>query len=235
MSQSLSIGAKYTAADLTCLRGDRLVFVGLEFTLEAGGALLLVGPNGSGKSSLLRLMALLLKPWRGGFGWNGQPVTDDPDAHRARLRYVGHLDGVKPVLTCLESLGFWAALDGVPQPEVRAARALEQVGLGRLAAVPGRFLSAGQKRRLNLARLALAPAALWLLDEPTVGLDVAAIARFEDALAEHRAAGGMVAASTHTPLALPGAKVLRLDDYTPDYHEPRSGAVSDNAFRGESP
>jgi len=206
----------FTGSDLTCLRGERLVFVGLGFALAAGGALLLVGPNGSGKSSLLRLMALLLKPWRGGFHWQGAAVAD---AHRARLRYVGHLDGVKPVLTCLESLSFWASLDGTPAPERRALAALERLGLERLAQVPGRYLSAGQKRRLNLARLLLAPAALWLLDEPTNGLDVAATARLEDELAAHRAAGGMVVASTHTPLALPGAEVLRLDDFTPEYHE----------------
>lgn len=211
--------ALFSAAGLTCLRGERLVFVGLEFALNAGDALLLVGPNGSGKSSLLRLMALLLRPWRGDFHWNGAPVGDDPDAHRARLRYVGHLDGVKPVLTGLESLSFWAALDGAPDPESRALAALERLGLERLAQVPGRYLSAGQKRRLNLARLLLLPVPLWLLDEPTNGLDVASTARLEDELAAHRAAGGIVIASTHTPLALAGAASLRLDDFTPEPHE----------------
>ena len=218
--------AVFSGSDLTCLRGERLVFVGLEFSLAAGGALLLVGPNGSGKSSLLRLMALLLKPWRGEFRWDGVAVGEDPDRQRARLRYVGHLDGVKPVLTCLESLAFWAALDGAPAPETRALAALERLGLERLAQVPGRYLSAGQKRRLTLARLLLAPAALWLLDEPTNGLDVAATARLEDELAAHRAAGGMVVASTHTPLALAGAAVLRLDDFTPEPPDHEHGEVS---------
>ena len=210
----------FSASRLTCLRGERLVFAGLGCEISAGGALLLVGPNGSGKSSLLRLMALLLRPFRGEFRWRGEPVDEDPDSHRARLRYVGHLDGVKPVLTCHESLAFWAALDGAPEPARRTAEALERMGLERLAGVPGRYLSAGQKRRLNLARLLLRPAPLWLLDEPTNGLDAAATARLEAALAGPRAAGGMVVASTHTPLALPGAATLHLDDFAPEPHDP---------------
>ncbi|MEI8393433.1 MAG: heme ABC exporter ATP-binding protein CcmA [Rhodospirillaceae bacterium] len=205
----------FSASELTCLRGERLVFAGLSFALEPGGAMLLTGPNGSGKSSLLRLLALLLRPRAGTLFWHGDPVSDDPDAHRTRLRYIGHLDGVKPVLTTLESLGFWAGLDGLAEPGRRAAAALDAIGLGRLAEVPGRYLSAGQRRRLNLARLLLAPVPLWLLDEPTVGLDLAAVTRLEQALAAHRAAGGMVVASTHTPLSLPGATTLRLEDFGP--------------------
>ena len=216
----------FSASDLTCLRGERLVFAGLGFALSAGDALLLVGPNGSGKSSLLRLMALLLRPFRGEFRWQGEPVAENPDAYRQGLRYVGHLDGVKPVLTCHESLAFWAALDGAPEPGRRAAAALERLGLERLAEVPGRYLSAGQKRRLNLARLLLLPAPLWLLDEPTNGLDAAAIARLEGALAEHRAAGGLIVASTHTPLALPGAATLHLDDFTPELHDHEHGEMA---------
>ncbi|MEI6985337.1 MAG: heme ABC exporter ATP-binding protein CcmA [Rhodospirillaceae bacterium] len=211
------ISPAFSGTNLTCLRGERLVFVGLEFSLETGGALLLAGPNGSGKSSLLRLMTLLLKPFCGDLFWRGETVTNDPDGHRARLRYIGHLDGIKPVLTAQESLSFWAALDGMPDPRHRAESALERVGLERLALVPGRYLSAGQKRRLNLARLLLAPAPLWLLDEPTNGLDVAATALLEDELAAHRAAGGMVVASTHTKLALDEVVTLRLDDFTPEY------------------
>ena len=218
--------ALFSASDLTCLRGERLVFAGLGFALSAGDALLLVGPNGSGKSSLLRLMALLLRPFRGELRWQGEPVAENPDAYRQGLRYVGHLDGVKPVLTCHESLAFWAALDGAPEPGRRAAAALERLGLERLAEVPGRYLSAGQKRRLNLARLLLLPAPLWLLDEPTNGLDAAAIARLESALAEHRAAGGLIVASTHTPLALPGAATLHLDDFTPELHDHEHGEMA---------
>lgn len=205
----------FTGSELTCLRGDRLVFTGLEFRIAPGDALVLLGPNGSGKSSLLRLMAGLLRPFRGALAWDGAPVTDDPDGHRARIRYVGHLDAVKPVLSALENLTFWAMLGGAEDPRGAALTALDRLGVPQIAAVPGRYLSAGQKRRLNLARIMAAPAALWLLDEPTVALDRAAIALFEEIIAEHRAGGGMVAVSTHTDIALPGAAELHLDDFTP--------------------
>ncbi len=211
---------EFAGSHLSCLRGERLVFVGLTFRLAAGEALVLTGPNASGKSSLLRMMALLLRPWRGGLSWDGAPVADDPDAHRARLRYVGHLDAIKPMLTAEENLGFWAALHGHARPERQARQALDRFGLERLAAVPARYFSAGQKHRLNLARLLLAPAPLWLLDEPTVGLDHAAIARLEEALTEHRAGGGMVVAATHTDLPLPGNRALPLDAFAPTPGDP---------------
>src|SRR5262245_24320711 len=110
----------FSGADLACLRGERLVFRGLAFALAAGGALLLHGPNGSGKSSLMRLMAGLGTPAQGTIAWDGQPIDDDPEAHRARLHYVGHLDAVKPTLTVAENIAFQAALRGAP-PDVDAA------------------------------------------------------------------------------------------------------------------
>jgi len=205
-----------TAVDLACLRGDRLVFAGLGFRVAPGGALLLVGPNGSGKSSLLRLLAGLARPFRGTLAWDGRPVAEDPDAHRARLAYVGHLDAVKPALTVQESMAFWAGLSGAPDPQAAAAAALERTGIGRLSETAGRLLSAGQKRRAALARLFVAPRPLWLLDEPTVALDRAAVAQLERAAAAHRADGGMVVASTHADFDLPGADVLRLDGFAVD-------------------
>ena len=207
----------FAGSELTCLRGDRLVFTGLDFSIAPGEALVLLGPNGSGKSSLLRVMAGLLRPFRGQLSWDGVPVPDDPDGHRAKIHYVGHLDAVKPVLSAVENLTFWANLGGAPDPRASALAALDRLGVPHIANVPGRYLSAGQKRRLNLARIIAAPAALWLLDEPTVALDRAAIALFEDIIAEHRAAGGMVALSTHTDIATPGARDLHLDDFTPHY------------------
>ncbi|WP_035693547.1 heme ABC exporter ATP-binding protein CcmA [Azospirillum halopraeferens] len=205
----------FAGTDLTCLRGDRLVFTGLDFRVGSGEALLLLGPNGSGKSSLLRIMAGLLRPFRGRLAWDDAAVADDPDRHRGRAHYVGHLDAVKPVLTATENLAFWAALGGAPVPEERARAALARLGVPHIAGVPGRYLSAGQKRRLNLARILAAPAPLWLLDEPTVALDRAAIGLLEAIIAEHRAGGGMVVVSTHTDIALPGAATLHLDDFTP--------------------
>ncbi len=203
----------FEGRDLTCVRGERQVFAGLGFALAAGGALLLRGPNGSGKSSLLRLMAGLLEPARGSLAWGERPVSDDPEAHRARMRYLGHLDAVKPVLSAAENLAFWATVQGERRAGV--AGALERVGLTRLGDMPARLLSAGQRRRLALARLFLAPADLWLLDEPTVGLDEDSVGRLQAGLADHRRGGGRVAIATHTALDLPGADCLDLPAFAP--------------------
>ncbi|MCO6419419.1 heme ABC exporter ATP-binding protein CcmA [Siccirubricoccus sp. KC 17139] len=193
------------AENLACLRGERVVFAGLSFALNAGEAVQLLGPNGAGKSSLLRLLAGLLTPAEGRLLWQGQDALADRAAHAARLRYLSHQDALKPALTAAENLGFYARLWGG-----EVAPALAAMGLAPLAELPARVLSAGQKRRLALARLALAPVPLWLLDEPTVGLDAASVARLGTLLAAHRAAGGMVLAATHLPLPLPGARELRL-------------------------
>ncbi len=222
----------FAGSELTCLRGDRLVFTGLDFSLAPGGALVLLGPNGSGKSSLLRVMAGLLKPIRGALRWDGADVAEEPDAHRAKVQYVGHLDAVKPVLTASENLAFWAALGGAADPAGNARTALDRLGVPHIAAVPGRYLSAGQKRRLNLARLLAAPKPLWLLDEPTVALDRSAIALFEGLIAEHRAGGGMVVLSTHTDIATPGGAELHLDDFTPFAEDDGPG---DDGPEGDSP
>jgi len=186
------------------------VFAGLSFALKPGGALLLKGSNGSGKSTLLRIMAGLLQPIVGNIQWHDGPIVDEPDIHHQRLHYVGHHDAVKPMLSVYENIAFWAALR---QTDEHVADALDAFDISHLAQVPGRFLSAGQKRRLNLARILAAPAKLWLLDEPTTALDVATVSRFEQVLFRHRKNGGMVIASTHTTLGLDGTDTLRLDDF----------------------
>lgn len=206
------------AEDLVCVRGERTVFARLGFALEPGEALLLGGPNGSGKSSLLRLVAGLLRPADGRLLWQGAPFADDPEAHRARLSYVGHQDPVKPVLTVRENLLFWARLRGAAAEATDDA--LERFGLGALGSVPGRFLSAGERRRLNLARLLVAPAALWLLDEPSVALDRASVAALEAALAVQRRAGGIVLLASHVPLELPGARKLDLAQFARERSAP---------------
>lgn len=193
---------------LSCVRGERLVFRDLAFALPRGGALVLTGPNGSGKSSLLRLMAGLLPPESGTLTWGDTPVADDPAAHRERVSYLGHLDAVKPVLSALENLTFWAGLGGAGRTDV--LRALDGFGLAPLAELPGRVLSAGQRRRLALARLLLVPTKLWLLDEPSVGLDRDSLARLEAACAGHRARGGRIAVATHATIDLPDAHSLDL-------------------------
>ncbi len=177
---------------LVAIRGDRLVFGPISFSVEPGGALLLVGPNGSGKSTLLRLLAGLGRAEAGSVSWNGEDALADRTGHGARIAYIGHQDAVKPGLTAAENLG-------------SDASALSALGLQRLADLPARMLSAGQKRRLALARLLTRSAPIWLLDEPTLGLDTASVARFGTMLATHRASGGIVVAATHLPLPLPDA------------------------------
>lgn len=191
--------------DLACWRGERAVFAGLAFTMEAAEAVTLLGPNGAGKSSLLRVLAGLLPAAEGRILWAGEDVRRDMPAHAARLRYLGHQDALKPALSVRENLAFHAALAGGD-----VDLALETMALAPLAGLPARVLSAGQRRRLAIARLALAPAALWLLDEPTVGLDTASIARFGGLLAGHCGRGGMVLAATHVPLPIPGGRRLEM-------------------------
>jgi heme exporter protein A len=193
------------AEDVAVFRGERLVFRDLSLRVPAGGALVLTGPNGSGKSTLLRLLAGLVRPAAGRLLWDGTDALVDLAGHGRRVVYLGHLDAVKPGLTVAENLRFAAAVSGRP-----VLAALSAVGLQELADLPARMLSAGQKRRLALSRLMLSAAPVWLLDEPTLGLDTASIERFGGLLAGHRAAGGMVVAATHVALPLADAAELRL-------------------------
>ena len=195
---------------MACIRGERPVFSGVSFRLERGGALALVGPNGAGKSSLLRILAGFLKPAGGTLEWDGAPVDEDWAAHRGRLHYVGHLDAVKPALTVAENLHGWARFRGAARA---APESLAALGIADLADVPGRYLSAGQKRRLALARVLATPAPLWLLDEPTVTLDADAAARVDAMIAAHRAGGGMAIVATHGEIALDGAQRLDLGNH----------------------
>ncbi|CAN0477398.1 unnamed protein product, partial [Discosporangium mesarthrocarpum] len=162
----------FSGTGLACIRSDRIVFAGLDFAVSPGAALILSGPNGSGKSSLLRLMAGIARPAAGEIHWQGAPVSDDPERFFAYMHYVGHRDAVKPALTVRENLAFHAALrTGTAETQAKIEPALESVGLAALADLPARMLSAGQTRRLTLARILATPAPLWLLDEPTIALD----------------------------------------------------------------
>jgi heme exporter protein A len=191
------------ADTLAAFRAERLVFSDVGFSLAPGAALVLAGPNGSGKSTLLRLLAGLLRPAAGSLRWNGADALADLGAHAGRVAYLGHQDAIKPALSVRSNL----RLVGAPAD---IALALESVGLAALAELPARLLSAGQRRRLALARLCVLDRTLWLLDEPSLGLDDASVARLGVLAARHRAGGGMVIAATHLPLPLPDAAVLRL-------------------------
>jgi heme exporter protein A len=192
-----------TAHNLRCDRGGRTVFAGIGFALEAGELLQLTGPNGSGKSSLLRLIAGLSEPVEGTLSLTGghAELTIGQQAH-----LVAHQDAVKAALTVRENLAFWQGFLG--GGDVGAA--LAAFDLKRLADFPAALLSAGQKRRLALARLALVPRVLWLLDEPTAGLDAASQGGLADVMAAHLAKGGMIAAATHVPLGLEPHRRLAL-------------------------
>lgn len=206
------IMAEFQGRDLACIRGERIVFAGLGFDVAAGDALILTGPNGSGKSSLLRLMAGLGRPAAGELRWQGTPVRGDPEAFAADCHYLGHRDAVKPALTVRENLAFHAALRR-RAGDTQIDGALARVGLDALATMPARLLSAGQTRRLALARILATPARLWLLDEPTIALDAKSVAALLAELAAHRETGGMVVASTNVALAIPGARALDLTHF----------------------
>ncbi|EDP66685.1 ABC-type transport system involved in cytochrome c biogenesis, ATPase component [alpha proteobacterium BAL199] len=194
--------------DLAARRGGRPVFHGLSFTLAPGGALRLAGRNGGGKTTLLRILAGLGRADRGVVLWNGDPIGDDREAHAARLGWLGHADALKPALSARENLE--AALRIADRPLAGLNNALDALGLSNLADLPAGWLSSGQRRRVALARVLAGAAPLWLLDEPTVGLDIASVAALERAIASHRAGGGMVVAATHTALDL-GPDTVSLD------------------------
>ncbi len=203
-----------TVEGLAAERGGRPVFSGLAFTGRAGEALAVVGPNGAGKSTLLRILAGLLRPVAGRVALE-PPDAGDPDTPVAeRAHYLGHADALKAALSPRHHLDFAAALLGRPGGEGRAAtpdEALERVALSHAADLPCGYLSAGQRRRVALARLIVASRPLWLLDEPATALDASAQGVLADMMRDHLAGGGLVVAATHGPLGLGAVRELRLD------------------------
>jgi heme exporter protein A len=198
---------RLTAIDLVCRRGGRDVFSGVGFAVASGEALAVTGRNGAGKSSLLRLVAGFIRPAGGRLGLEG----GDPELSLAeQAHYLGHQDAVKPSLSVAENLQFWAAFLGAGPNKV--GEALEGFGLGGISALPAAYLSAGQRRRLSIARLIAVKRPIWLLDEPTSTLDAGAQDRLTDVMRSHLAEGGLVLAATHASLGLAGAKELRLGE-----------------------
>lgn len=199
--------------DLGCARGGLPVLEGVSFAVAAGEALILRGPNGSGKTTLLRTLAGL------------QPaLSGDVSCPPEQIAYGAHADGIKATLSVAENLGFWAALHG----QDSVAQAMAAMNLTDLAERSAQHLSAGQKRRLGLARLIVTGRWLWVLDEPTVSLDAASVALFGGVVRGHLAGGGAAIIATHIDLGLPEARVLDLTPYRATL--PALGAGFDEAF-----
>ena len=192
-------GLVLEAKSLACERGGRLIFKDLSFTVRGGEVVELRGPNGAGKSSLLRLLAGLNKPVAGSLSLAGQAEDVATQAH-----YIGHHEAVKPALTVKENLEFWAGFQG-------GSANLAPFKIQHLAEDEARLLSEGQRRRLSLSRLVSVKRPLWLLDEPTVGLDQTALADLRGVIDAHLAESGLVIAATHTDLDLPNTRMLKLE------------------------
>jgi heme exporter protein A len=199
------------AENLNVIRGARIIIADVSLSVAAGESLLLTGPNGSGKTTLLRTIAGFLQPESGSVRLEGGDSELDIGQ---QCHYVGHLSGTKSALTVAANLAFWAEYLGGSDPHlstpVRVSAALERFGLEPLADIPAGFLSAGQRRRLGLARILLARRPVWLLDEPTASLDTASTALLAEVVTAHVAGGGILVAATHLPLGIEGAKHLRL-------------------------
>jgi heme exporter protein A len=201
---------RLTAVDLHCHRGGRDVFAGVGFTVASGEALIVTGRNGAGKSSLLRTLAGLVRLTQGRLEFDG---GDRELSIAEQVHYLGHQDALKPALSVGENLTFWAAFFGARTFDLHAA--LEAVGLAALAGLPAAYLSAGQRRRLSIARLIAVKRPIWLLDEPTSTLDVSAQERLSGLMAAHLAGGGLIVAATHGPIGLSKTQELRLDQAAP--------------------
>jgi heme exporter protein A len=188
---------------LACLRGGRKIFEDLSFSVSGGQALMITGANGAGKSSLLRLIAGLVRTSGGELKLEGggADLTLPEQAH-----YLGHQDALKPSLSVQENLTFWMSFLG----RAVGALPLATVGLDRIADLPAAYLSAGQRRRLSIARLIAVPRPIWLLDEPTSALDTAAQAMLAELMGKHLSGGGLILAATHMPIGLTNALELRL-------------------------
>ena len=205
--------------NLSCQRGGRTIFSGLSLEIAAGEAVLLRGPNGAGKSTLLRVIAGLIPAISGEVSINGLPATDR-DEFQGQITYAGHLDAIKPQLTVAENLHFWAQLFEADN----VAKTMQDFRLDEIADRPAHACSAGQKRRLGLARIAVTSRPLWLLDEPTVSLDTETTARFAATIDAHCAAGGMAFIATHIDLGLKAPRTFEMQAFerqadTPE-HDP---------------
>ena len=195
---------------LTCVRGERTLFTGLDLEVSAGQWLHVRGENGIGKTSLLRLLSGLTKPAAGEIFWNEQLISADPSEYHRNLLFLGHRDSLKEDLTALENLSIATALDGIAVTEDEILLALHRFGLRGREDLPVNCLSAGQKRRVLLARLLLRQAKLWILDEPFNALDVRAVEMLSELILEHIASGGIAIMTSHQEIPMPNGRVVQL-------------------------
>jgi heme exporter protein A len=221
---------RLSGTDLVCRRGGRDIFAGLNFSVASGEALMVSGRNGAGKSSLLRMVAGLVHIADGSLDLQG----GDPDLTIGeQAHYLGHQDALKPALSVAENLEFWAGFLGPAVPSRGAA--LAAVGLDALADLPAGYLSAGQRRRLSLARLLAVKRPIWLLDEPASTLDAAGQRRLRDFMRSHLAAGGLIIAATHAALGIEGAQELRLDQLSPAFAQATASLADGDALAAGEP
>lgn len=199
MGNKVAVPVLLEAKQLMSIRGERTLFSDLQLSVQAGEIWQIEGPNGAGKSSLLRILAGLLPAQTGVVHFQQQPISDDLESYYQHLLFIGHKAGVKPELTAIENLEFYAAVQGVELSET-PYELLAKVGLVGLEDIPAQGLSAGQQRRIALARLWLTQAQLWILDEPFTALDVEGIALLHTRFAAHLQAGGAIILTSHQEL-----------------------------------
>ncbi len=198
------------AHNLACIRDDRVLFSALSFRIAPGELVQVEGANGAGKTSLLRIMAGLAQPDDGEVSWRQAPLRRELGRYHRDLLYIGHQAGIKTALTPFENLAFFQAAQGGGRDDDAIWRALEQVGLLGYEELPAAGMSAGQQRRIALARLWLTPAALWILDEPLTAIDKQGIAQLMALFSGHRAAGGLILLTTHQSLPGPSAGIRKI-------------------------
>jgi heme exporter protein A len=198
------------ARALTCIRGERELFSGLDLQVFAGQCLHVRGENGVGKTSLLRLLTGLSSPESGEVLWNGHSIKKEASEYRNKLLFLGHRDALKEDLSALENLRMYAAIDGIALSEQDAFTSLWRFGLKGREDLPVNCLSAGQKKRVLMARMLTRRAQVWILDEPFNALDTHAVQELQELIAEHLQGNGLVVLTSHQPLAIAGLRVLDL-------------------------
>jgi heme exporter protein A len=199
------------AVNLGCVRGDRRLFKGLNFSLAAGELIELRGPNGSGKTSLLRILSGLASPAEGEVRWQGESISALEENYSRAVAYLAHQNGVKDELSALENLRISSGVAGNALSKSEAQQILEKVGLSRQQHLPTRSLSAGQRRRVALGRLLTSKAPLWILDEVLTSLDDAAIKLSRRFIGDHLAQGGLAIIATHQDLDLSAERIQRIE------------------------